>query len=94
MLLSDFLPTCLSTPERNKRTPTLRFCAISSQVTTYDDLLDYLQAKCPSIHRYKLPFQGANVVLFSYGSKNPAACNTSLLLPAGAEAKEDHGTYL
>jgi hypothetical protein len=34
-------------------------------VVTYHDLLDYLQAKHPSIQRTTLPFLGANVVLWS-----------------------------
>jgi hypothetical protein len=34
-------------------------------VSTYDDLLDYLQAKDPSIQRSSLPFYGKNIVLWS-----------------------------
>lgn len=34
-------------------------------VSTYDDLLDYLQAKDPSIQRTALPFYGKNIVLWS-----------------------------
>lgn len=34
-------------------------------VSTYDDLLDYLQAKDPSIRRSLLPFYGKNIVLWS-----------------------------
>ena len=34
-------------------------------VSTYEDLLDYLQAKDPSIQRTLLPFEGANTLLWS-----------------------------
>jgi hypothetical protein len=34
-------------------------------VSTYEDLLDYLQAKDPSIQRSSLPFYGKNIVLWS-----------------------------
>ena len=39
--------------------------ADGAMVSTYRDLLDYLQAKDPSIQRTTLPFVGANTVLFS-----------------------------
>ena len=34
-------------------------------VSTYEDLIDYLQAKDPSIQRTLLPFEGANTLLWS-----------------------------
>ena len=37
----------------------------SQPVSTYEDLLDYLQAKDPSIQRTLLPFEGANTLLWS-----------------------------
>jgi hypothetical protein len=39
--------------------------ATATIVSTYQDLLDYLQAKDPSIQRATLPFVGANTVLWS-----------------------------
>jgi hypothetical protein len=37
----------------------------SNTVSTYADLLDYLQAKHPTIQRTELPFKGSNIILWS-----------------------------
>lgn len=37
---------------------------INKRVTTYSDLLEYLQAKSPDIQRHVLPFEGKNVCLY------------------------------
>jgi hypothetical protein len=41
-----------------------RRTADGGRVTTYKQLLDYLQAKSPGIQRVRLPFSGANVLLY------------------------------
>ena len=33
-------------------------------VTTYEELVDYLQAKSPDIQRHVLPFEGRNICLY------------------------------
>ena len=43
-------------------------------VTTYAQLLDYLQAKAPGIRRTHLAFVGRNVVLYHYGAHPPPGC--------------------
>ena len=40
-------------------------------VTTYEELLDYLQAKAPGIRRAYLPFVGRNVVLWHRPEEPP-----------------------
>ena len=39
-------------------------CHVSGFVTTYEELLDYLQAKAPGCRRTHLPIVGRNVVLY------------------------------
>eukprot|EP00438_Fugacium_kawagutii_P000957 Skav224468 [mRNA] locus=scaffold1302:448917:449285:- [translate_table: standard] len=46
----------------------LRRLADGRQVTNLPDFLDFLQAKHPAIRRERLPFQGANVALWSDGN--------------------------
>jgi hypothetical protein len=40
------------------------FVSTMKLVTTYPELIDYLQAKSPEIKRHVLPFEGRNVCLY------------------------------
>ena len=52
------VPCCVFARELPKTLPD------GTWVTTYEQLLDYLQAKAPGIRRAYLPFVGRNVVLW------------------------------
>ena len=52
------VPCCVFAREFPRELPSGR------PVTTYEQLLEYLQAKAPGIRRTHLPFVGRNVVLF------------------------------
>lgn len=49
---------CVPVSESGKATTTMKL------VTTYEELIDYLQAKSPDIKRHVLPFEGRNICLY------------------------------
>jgi hypothetical protein len=44
--------------------PNRKVLSSNKIVTTYEELLDYLQSKSPDIKRHTLPFEGKNVCLY------------------------------
>ena len=49
---------CLPVSENGRANTTKKL------VTTYEELVDYLQAKSPDIQRHVLPFEGRNICLY------------------------------
>eukprot|EP00241_Pyramimonas_parkeae_P004777 CAMPEP_0114261876 /NCGR_PEP_ID=MMETSP0058-20121206/21420_1 /TAXON_ID=36894 /ORGANISM="Pyramimonas parkeae, CCMP726" /LENGTH=354 /DNA_ID=CAMNT_0001377539 /DNA_START=162 /DNA_END=1223 /DNA_ORIENTATION=+ len=62
-------PCCVYAPEF----PNRRFNG--EPVTTYAELLDYLQAKSPDIQRVVLPFEGKNVCLYRTSKMSASVSN-------------------
>ena len=48
--------------------------ADGGRVTTYKQLLDDMQAKRPGIQRVRLPFSGAEVLLYQTHNPQPMGC--------------------
>jgi hypothetical protein len=76
---------------RERRTPA------GKNVNSYEDLLDYLCAKHPSVRRQQLPFDGSNTVIYSLGTAarevNGSELNSGYTLSElTCEEVERHGT--
>jgi Zinc finger C-x8-C-x5-C-x3-H type (and similar)/RNA-binding, Nab2-type zinc finger len=58
------VPCCVYSRQFRKRQLIDPETGAKRQVTSYNDLLDYLQSKHPDIRRSRLPFEGKNIALF------------------------------
>jgi hypothetical protein len=57
--------------------PSVTITMSTKLVTTYEELVDYLQAKSPDIQRHALPFEGRNICLYRVVPPQDPGCNNN-----------------